>query len=303
MLRFLVCLALLASAVQGQDSDGARTCREPSRFGQPRGCAPAAHRAASCDVACSGGSAAAAAAVPADLAAAHLTPHSPLSQPSPPTPGPHATAATALLSLRNATANWDAATAALNGSAWEAGTAPCGGGGVPPWKGVVCSTGGVVTQLALANLSLAGSLPAQLANLPSLLLLDLSGNAYEGGIPAAWLAPGAFPSLADADLGRNKLAGGWVDVVLHAPACVRASAGMRAAGCARMHESNAAGYQRGLASGTHQSCYRSPRRRGSAGAPPPGQHPHQRRWQCPGQRLAAGGVGQRQPAAAGHQQE
>lgn len=110
-------------------------------------------------------------------------------------------AATALLSLRDATTNWDAAIAALGGAAWAAGSEPCGsGGGAPPWKGITCSNG-AITQLALPNLGLAGTLPPQLAALRSLVQLDLSGNAFEGSIPSAWLAAAAFPSLADADLG------------------------------------------------------------------------------------------------------
>lgn len=74
------------------------------------------------------------------------------------------------------------------------------GGGAPPWKGITCSNG-AITQLALPNLGLAGTLPPQLAALRSLVQLDLSGNAFEGSIPSAWLAAAAFPSLADADLG------------------------------------------------------------------------------------------------------
>lgn len=119
--------------------------------------------------------------------------------------------AAALLSLPSATSNWDAATAALNGSAWQAGSDPCGGGGSSAWKGVTCGGSGAaadaVTQLQLPRLGLEGTLPGQLAQLPSLALLDLSGNAYEGGIPEAWLQPAGFPSLATALLAGNRLGG------------------------------------------------------------------------------------------------
>lgn len=64
-----------------------------------------------------------------------------------------------------------------------------------------------MTQLQLPRLGLEGTLPGQLAQLPSLALLDLSGNAYEGGIPEAWLQPAGFPSLATALLAGNRLGG------------------------------------------------------------------------------------------------
>jgi hypothetical protein len=64
-----------------------------------------------------------------------------------------------------------------------------------------------VTQLQLPRLGLQGTLPGQLAQLPSLALLDLSGNAFEGGIPEAWLQRDSFPSLTTALLGGNKLGG------------------------------------------------------------------------------------------------
>lgn len=89
----------------------------------------------------------------------------------------------------------------MPGAAWQQGTDPCDG-----WKGVSCS-GGAVTQVALPGLGLAGTLPAALASLASLQRLDLSGNAWRGGIPPAWLAPAGLPALDSALLGGNQLGG------------------------------------------------------------------------------------------------
>ena len=60
-------------------------------------------------------------------------------------------AAEALLSLKAACTNWDAALAspacqATDGGAWE-GAMPCGGGGMPAWRGVTCNPQGAVTKL------------------------------------------------------------------------------------------------------------------------------------------------------------
>lgn len=113
--------------------------------------------------------------------------------------------ADALLSLPAAVGNWDTATAALPGSAWQ-GSQPCGGGGTAAWKGVNC-TDGQVTELALPGLGLAGTLPDALAGLAFLRRLDLSGNTFTGGIPTAWVQPTGFPRLAAALLNGNQLGG------------------------------------------------------------------------------------------------
>ena len=120
-------------------------------------------------------------------------------------------AVTALASLRDAATNWDSQTAGVPGEAWV-GNNPCGAtdGSQPAWKGVTCGPGGQVTRLVLSELGLAGTLPGGLAAMRSLTLLDLSDNAFEGGLPPAWLAPEGFASLATADLSRNRLEGGWV---------------------------------------------------------------------------------------------
>ena len=120
-------------------------------------------------------------------------------------------AAVALLSLPAAVPNWAAATSAVPGAAWQGGTEPCGGppggAGATPWKGLTCNPQGQVIELVLSELGMAGMLPAELAALPDLGQLDLSGNAFRGGVPPAWLQAEAFPSLASANLARNRLAG------------------------------------------------------------------------------------------------
>lgn len=93
----------------------------------------------------------------------------------------------ALLSLPAACSNWDAATAGLPGAAWQNDTQPCGSGGAngteQQWKGLVCNNEGNVTEVQLAGLGLAGTLPPGLADLNVLETLNLSGNAFEGPLP------------------------------------------------------------------------------------------------------------------------
>ena len=110
-------------------------------------------------------------------------------------------AATALLSLPAATTNWAAATAGLPGAPWQSGTAPCG---PPAWAGVTCSTDQQVTAVDLSGLGLVGTLPpALLQGLPGLQTLNLSGNAFNGSLPAQW----ASSALQTADLSGNSLTG------------------------------------------------------------------------------------------------
>ena len=122
-------------------------------------------------------------------------------------------AADALLSLPQAVTNWGAATAGVNGSFWLPGTDPCGQSesesapGYPAWQGITCNDG-QVTQLALPGLGLSGSLPSNFSSLNSLTRLDLSGNAFHGPIPDAWLQPLSLTALAVANLGSNLLGGG-----------------------------------------------------------------------------------------------
>jgi hypothetical protein len=99
------------------------------------------------------------------------------------------------------------ATVGQPGAEWRDGTPPCGGGGAPAWQGVTCDAEGRVTELSLPGLNLSGVLPPGLAALRHLQLLNLSGNAFAGTLPAAWLEPAGFPALASADLSGNLLAG------------------------------------------------------------------------------------------------
>lgn len=54
---------------------------------------------------------------------------------------------------------------------------------------------------------LEGELPDALALLAALEVLDLRENSFEGTLPQAWAAEGAFPSLKSLDLARNGLSG------------------------------------------------------------------------------------------------
>lgn len=74
---------------------------------------------------------------------------------------------------------------------------------------MTCDADGIVVSLSLAGLGLQGPLPPALAQLGTLRLLNLSGNAFTGSLPAAWLAPDAFANLTSADLHSNRLGGGW----------------------------------------------------------------------------------------------
>ncbi|MGV6816038.1 MAG: hypothetical protein ACWA44_02070 [Thiotrichales bacterium] len=66
----------------------------------------------------------------------------------------------------------------LIGEGWNTGD-PCN----DSWGGVVCDSGGNITQLKLGNLDLYGTLPAELSALSHLTSLRLSGNHLAGAIP------------------------------------------------------------------------------------------------------------------------
>ncbi|KAL4425219.1 hypothetical protein ABPG75_009235 [Micractinium tetrahymenae] len=111
--------------------------------------------------------------------------------------------------------NWENATAGLAGAAWAAGTPPCGGNAAEPWKGVVCSDAGAVTELHLGGTKIrCTGLPGELARLPNLQWLDMKCNALVGAIPAAWRAAGAFPSLQVLNLFDNLLTGSLADFTM-----------------------------------------------------------------------------------------
>lgn len=71
----------------------------------------------------------------------------------------------------------------LNKSEWLIKSSPC------DWFGIGCE-GNEVTQLILPNNNLSGQLPAELGELSSLDVLDLSGNTLRGAIPLSIAALG-----------------------------------------------------------------------------------------------------------------
>eukprot|EP00873_Tetraselmis_striata_P006968 jgi/Tetstr1/427232/TSEL_017419.t1 len=106
---------------------------------------------------------------------------------------------------------------------WDYSTDPCSGS----WQGVTC-VGGAVTELALAENQLTGTVPAQFSALPSLTHLRLQTNGLAGTVPVQLSAlsrlelmrldenklTGAVPrqlsvlaSLERVDLDKNRLSG------------------------------------------------------------------------------------------------
>ncbi|KAL4452433.1 hypothetical protein ABPG75_008095 [Micractinium tetrahymenae] len=114
--------------------------------------------------------------------------------------------AAALQALRDSLRNFESVTASLPGAAWADGSSPCSADGAA-WRGVTCGLAHRVTALDLSGLGLEGSLPPQLAALPALERLNLSGNALGSSLPRSWLQRGAFPALRSADLSHNQLEG------------------------------------------------------------------------------------------------
>ena len=74
------------------------------------------------------------------------------------------------------------------------------------WPGVGCSANGRLTQLSLASMGLAGSIPPSLGSLTRLQKLDLSGNGLTGQIPDSFAAP-AMNALQTLLLDSNRLSG------------------------------------------------------------------------------------------------
>lgn len=52
-----------------------------------------------------------------------------------------------------------------------------------------------------------GTLPAELAHLSALVTLDLQGQLFTGGVPRAWFATDAWPTLQNLFLANNPLGG------------------------------------------------------------------------------------------------
>jgi hypothetical protein len=66
------------------------------------------------------------------------------------------------------------------------------------WKGIYCDSKWKFQELKLTHLSLKGTLPTELGLIPSLPILDLSGNQLHGTIPAA-----LFSNIQHLDLSGN----------------------------------------------------------------------------------------------------
>ena len=118
--------------------------------------------------------------------------------------------ADALLSLRDAVANWDELVGwGLKG--WSPNSNPCAG-----WTGVSCSNAKRVIGVDLSGWMVKGTLPAELALLDELRTFNASDCDLTGGLPIGWAANGAFPRLSVLDLSNNarlaaEVPGEWGD--------------------------------------------------------------------------------------------
>nr|XP_010919178.1 probable LRR receptor-like serine/threonine-protein kinase At1g12460 [Elaeis guineensis] len=86
-------------------------------------------------------------------------------------------------------------------ASWSAtpGRDPCG-----DFAGVTCGPSGDVEKILVHNASLAGTLSAALAGLPSLQIISLFGNRFSGGIPSEFAA---LTTLHKLNLSKNELSG------------------------------------------------------------------------------------------------
>ena len=118
--------------------------------------------------------------------------------------------ADALLSLRDAIANWDELVGwGLKG--WSPNSNPCAG-----WTGVSCSNAKRVIGVDLSGWMVKGTLPAELALLDELRTFNASDCDLTGGLPIGWAANGAFARLSVLDLSNNarlaaEIPGEWGD--------------------------------------------------------------------------------------------
>lgn len=70
------------------------------------------------------------------------------------------------------------------------------------WKGILCDQDWKIQELRLTHMSLKGTLPSELGLIPSLPVIDLTGNKLSGSIPAA-----LFSSIRYLDLSGNQFTG------------------------------------------------------------------------------------------------
>ncbi|XP_017696638.2 probable LRR receptor-like serine/threonine-protein kinase At1g12460 [Phoenix dactylifera] len=86
-------------------------------------------------------------------------------------------------------------------ASWSAapGRDPCG-----DFAGVTCGPSGAVEKILVHNASLAGTLSAALARLPSLEIISLFGNRFSGGVPPEFAA---LTTLHKLNLSKNELSG------------------------------------------------------------------------------------------------
>ena len=87
------------------------------------------------------------------------------------------------------------------GSSWTSQSGWNGDGPLGSWHGIA-TEGGRVRELTLANNGLRGPLPAELANLTELRVLDLRGNDLTGELPTAFAALSGLAELRVPDNAR-----------------------------------------------------------------------------------------------------
>ncbi|MYC07557.1 MAG: hypothetical protein F4X57_10380 [Chloroflexi bacterium] len=90
------------------------------------------------------------------------------------------------------------------GSDWTNNTNWLSNRSLDQWHGVTVNGQGQVTQLALDENNLVGSLPAELGNLSNLTRLALNRNSLTGAIPSGL---GSLSNLSIIGLARNNLSG------------------------------------------------------------------------------------------------
>ena len=118
----------------------------------------------------------------------------PAPPPPPPPQEPYAAERAALMALYNAT----------DGTHWHRQRNWTAAGSIRDWQGVSTNSAGFVTELALPDNNLSGTLPPELGNLTHLRQLDFDDNQLTGSIPPEL---GNLPELRRLILGANELSG------------------------------------------------------------------------------------------------